>query len=121
MRATVLAAALLGGLEARQAASSTMTSRDWKHLRKNAKTAEEFRRCAEWCRKQADGYRERLAVYEAELKALETRPPNRTGPKYPPTAEHLRMRVEHYRGLVKHWTGLAEDYEHKAAAHQVSR
>ena len=100
--------------------AATVTTKVWKRLRSKAKTAEEFRACANWCRSQASIHQETLAQYEAELKAYNARPAGRQGPKYPPTSESIREHAEYYRRLVKHWSDLAKSYDAKASAAEAS-
>lgn len=116
LRAVLLIGTLYTGMIAQQAPPAVqVTARGWKRLRSSAKTPEEFRQCAQWCRTQADSYRRKQGEYEAELKALAERPPHRIGPKYPPNPEHLRTKIDHYRGLTQHWTNLADEYDRRAA------
>ena len=118
-RLTLLLTSLLGvsGLAAAPQAQSTseVTAQDWKRLRSKAKTAEEFRTCAKWCRSQAGRNQKTAAQYEAEVRAVDARPANRQGAKYPPTRESLRAKVDYYQGQVKHWNDLAASYDKKAA------
>jgi hypothetical protein len=93
-----------------------VTASDWKRLRKSARTAEEFSVCEEWCRMQTESCLRQEAQYESELEELRNRPPNREGPRYPPTADQLRTEIAHYKGLARYWSSMAASYEQKAAA-----
>jgi hypothetical protein len=116
MRAGVVAAGLGLCAAGQQAPLPLVTAHDWKRLHKRARTAAEFRTCAQWCRQQADGYQKQEAQYEADLVALHRRPPNHEGPRYPPTVEDLQTEISQYKGLVQHWRAKAESYDRKAAA-----
>jgi hypothetical protein len=90
-----------------------MSASEFKRLRERARTAEDFRRLATWCRWKAAFYRKDEADCEAELRR-HPQPSPHPQPKHPTRGQTLRTLALHYHELSSHWTELADIFTNKA-------
>jgi hypothetical protein len=114
-KAVLAAAALMAGAAVAQTATPEIEGyRDWKRLRAEAHTAEEFRKLAEWCSTQVSLNRAKAAMYDLEWKHYYSNPTFRAEAKYPSREQQLKTLVAHYRELSKHWEDLGAEMRGKA-------
>jgi hypothetical protein len=93
---------------------TSMSLREFKQLREHARTAEEFRKLAEWCQLKAGLYRKSEANCAAELQNYYTQSSPQSSPKHPTRGHDLHTLVLHYRELSRHWTELSGLFSDKA-------
>ncbi len=90
-------------------------AREWKHLRAQARTREDFLALTKWCESQAALSRSKQAASEAELREYykEGRFFNssKNGPR---RDEVLTKQIESYKNRAKHWSALGARYMAKA-------
>jgi hypothetical protein len=84
-------------------------TREYRALRKRAKTADDFKALSAWCSDQSAVCRRKIAQLEAELNDYQPGSP-RPGQKYPPRDQTLRNLIAHYRIVAANWQKTAENY-----------
>ena len=93
---------------------SSLSMREFKTLREHAKTAEDYRNLATWCRLKADQYRKSKANLETELGNDHSRISPQSNPKHPARGQNLHALAAHYGDLSKQWTDLSQVFSEKA-------
>ena len=108
--------AVFGFLLTASAASSQIhNSREWKRLRAQARTPEDFAKLAEWCNHQVAENLGKAERCDRERQEFLQQPVG-TGPKYPPRDQTLRTLASHYRELAAHWKALGEECSARATS-----
>ncbi len=91
-----------------------LNSGQFKCLRSQARTAEDFKALSKWCRQRAETYRKKKEDCEAELREYYSRPSPLALAKYPPRDKSLKALIAHYRELSARWSELENLYSKKA-------
>ena len=89
-------------------------AREYRALRKRAKTADDFKALSAWCSDQSAICRRKIAQLEVELNDYHSNS-LRPDSKYPPRDETLQTLIAHYRIVAGNWQKNAENYMARSA------
>jgi hypothetical protein len=92
-----------------------MSQHEFQHLRGSARTAEDFRRLAEWCRSRSEIYRNSLQACETEWRSYHSQSSPQSVPKHPTRGQSLKALKQHYGELAQHWQDLSAEYSGRAS------
>lgn len=99
----------------RVAPDGPKNTHEWKRLRAEARTSDDFLALAKWCESRAGAYRAKQAASEAELREYYAAGRFFNQSKNAPRRDEvLKREIETDEKLVKHWTELGGIYVSKA-------
>lgn len=88
--------------------------REFQELRSRSKTADDFKRLAEWCQQRIELYRSKQTYCESNLRDCYSRM-TESATLYPGRDQTLKRQIADYRELSNHWNELMSLYLAQAA------
>jgi hypothetical protein len=95
-------------------APTTVSQREFQHLRGRARTAEDFKALADWCRSRSEMYRKSHQDCGAEWRGYHSQSSLQSVAKHPTRGQSLKALGQHYGELSRHWEELATEYSRRA-------